>query len=185
MARSHMTAPGGKSVLPVLDFEGLYRTYSRDVHRFALFLSGDHAAADDIVSETFIRLWSARARVDLATVKAYLFAIARNLFLQRLRHERRNTVLDDRVVDVQPGPEEQVSARRELQSVLDALQTLPEVDRSAVLMRAEDNLSYEEIAAALGISISAAKVKVHRARLKLAEARLGGGLAVRPKESLT
>jgi len=46
-----------------------------------LFLSGDAALADDILSETFIRLWYARGRVDLTTVNGYLFAIARNLFL--------------------------------------------------------------------------------------------------------
>ena len=51
-----------------------------------------------------------------------------------------------------------------------ALDALPEADRSAVLMRANGGLPYEEIAAVLRISVAAAKVKVHRARLKLAEA---------------
>ena len=46
------------------DFSELYRTYAGDVHRFVLFLSGDPALADDILSETFIRLWHARGRVD-------------------------------------------------------------------------------------------------------------------------
>jgi RNA polymerase sigma-70 factor (ECF subfamily) len=49
---------------------------------------------------------------------------------------------------------------------------LPEIDRAALLMRANDGLAYEEIARALGISLAAAKVKVHRARLRLAAARL-------------
>ena len=65
----------------MLEFSRLYATYGRDVFRFALFLSGDPALAEDIASETFIRAWAARERVDLATVKGYLFAIARNLFL--------------------------------------------------------------------------------------------------------
>ena len=45
----------------------MYRAHSRDVHRFVLFLPGDQSLADDIVSETFIRLWNARAvrRVEL------------------------------------------------------------------------------------------------------------------------
>jgi RNA polymerase sigma-70 factor (ECF subfamily) len=54
--------------------------------------------------------------------------------------------------------------------VLTALARLPEIDRAAVLMRADGGLPYEEIAAALQVSVAAAKVKVHRARLKLAEA---------------
>jgi RNA polymerase sigma-70 factor (ECF subfamily) len=59
----------------------------------------------------------------------------------------------------------------ELREVIGILQTLPEVDRAVLLMRVQQELPYEEIARALGISLAAAKVKVHRARLKLAEAR--------------
>lgn len=55
------------------------------------------------------------------------------------------------------------------------LQTLPEPDRAALLMRAEEQMPYEDIAAALGITAGNAKVKVHRARLKLAELRMNRG----------
>lgn len=151
----------------VADFEGLYRAHAREVHRFVLFLSGDAALADDIVSETFIRLWAARGRVDLTTVRGYLFTIARNLFLQQRRHVHRRVELDERVADPQPGPDRRAGARDELQAVLAALQTLPDVDRAALLMRADEGLPYTDIAAALGITVTAAKVKVHRARLAL------------------
>lgn len=162
----------------VIDFSELYRTYAGDVHRFALFLSGDPALADDILSETFIRLWHARNRVDLTTVKGYLLAIARNLFLAERRHSLRTTPLDERAQDTQAGPERRAHAHIELQAVLAALQRLPEIDRAAVLLRAEEGMSYEEVGAALGISAVAARVKVHRARLKLAEARRGGAPAI-------
>jgi RNA polymerase sigma-70 factor (ECF subfamily) len=161
----------------VTDFSELYRTHAGDVHRFVLFLSGDPALADDILSETFIRLWHARDRVDLTTVKGYLLAIARNLFLADRRLARRMTTLDERAQDAGPGPERRAHAQLELQTVLAALQTLPEIDRAAVLLRAEEGMSYDEVAAALGISPVAARVKVHRARLKLAEALRTGGLA--------
>jgi RNA polymerase sigma-70 factor (ECF subfamily) len=156
---------------PVIDFSGLYRAHAQDVHRFALFLSGDRELAEDLVSETFIRLWNARARVELATVRAYLFAIARNLYLQQLRGRRPRAPLDDELADARPGPAARAQARDELATTLAALQTLPEVDRAALLMRAGDELSYEEIAAALGLTPTAARVKVHRARLKLSQAR--------------
>ena len=167
----------------IVDFTGLYRTYASDVYRFALLLSGDPALAEDIVSETFIRLWSARARVDLATVKGYLMTIARNLFLHERRRLRRTAVLEDRHADAAPRPEDRLHAQRELQSVMNALQALPEIDRAALAMRADEEMPYEEIAAALGISVVAAKVKVHRARLKLAAARLQEGKPEeKPKE---
>ena len=162
----------------MIDFSELYRTHAGDVHRFALFLSGDPALADDILSETFIRLWHARGRVDLTTVKGYLLAIARNLFLADRRHARRMTTLDERVRDTRPGPDRRAQSHIELQAVLAALQTLPEIDRAAVLLRAEEGMPYEEVAAALKISPVAARVKVHRARLKLAEALRAGGPAI-------
>lgn len=148
-------------------FSELFQAHSRDVYRFALFLSGDHDLAEDIVSETFVRVWHARDRLDLTTVKAYLLAIARNLFLDERRRAARRTALVDEHVDPRPGPERAASSRGELEAVLAALQALPEVDRAAVLLRAEEGLSYEEIGALLGLTPIAARVKVHRARTKL------------------
>jgi RNA polymerase sigma-70 factor (ECF subfamily) len=55
----------------------------------------------------------------------------------------------------------------ELRAVLAALQKLPEEDRAALLMRAQDGMSHEEIAASLGLSVAAVRVRVHRARLQL------------------
>lgn len=154
---------------PLVDFAALYREHARDVHRFALFLCGDVALADDLTSEAFVRVWTARARVDLTTVRGYIFAIVRNLFLQNLHHDQRRTPLDDRIRVDRPGPEDEARDQSTLRAVLAALAVLPEIDRAALLMRAEDGLPYQEIARALGISTSAAKVKVHRARLRLAE----------------
>lgn len=158
----------------MIDVAQLYRAHSGDLHRFALFLSGDPALAEDLVAETFIRLWNARERVDLATVKGYLFTIARNLFLQQRRGKRDVTALDEQLADRGPGPETRALARSDLRATLAALQDLPEMDRAALLMRADDGLPYEEIAAALGLSPAAARVKVHRARLKLAAALAAG-----------
>jgi RNA polymerase sigma-70 factor (ECF subfamily) len=154
---------------PLVDFASLYRDHAADVHRFAVYLSGDPALADDLVSEAFVRAWTARDRVELSTVRGYLFAIVRNLFLQDRRSAQRRAPLDDRFAANQPGPEDLARDQDRLRTVLAALATLPQVDRAAVLMRADEGLPYEDIAAALGISTTAAKVKVHRARLKLAE----------------
>jgi RNA polymerase sigma-70 factor (ECF subfamily) len=116
-------------------------------------------------------------------VKGYLFAIARNLFLQERRGARRTTGLDERLADPQPGPHDQLRVRSELEAVLAALQTLPEIDRAAVSMRTDEELPYEEIGRILGISTGAAKVKVHRARLRLAEVRRTGGSPTARQES--
>lgn len=153
------------------EFEQLYERYARDVYRFALYLSGSPAQAEDIAAETFVRVWTVRDKVRGATVKAYLFTIARNLHADGRRLESRQVELHGAFTDPGPGPELEAESRQELAAVLAALQQLPEVDRAALLMRAQDGMPYEEIAAALGLSLPAAKVKVHRARLRLAELR--------------
>ena len=161
----------------MIDFEELYRRHAGAVHRFALSLTGDRGLAEDITSETFVRVWSARDRVDLTTVEGYLITIARHLHLHGARERGRGREeLSEHAADARPGPRERAEGRAELDAVMADLRTLPEPDRAALLMRAWEGMSYEEIASALRITVGAAKVKVHRARLRLAESRLARGV---------
>ena len=153
------------------DFTSLYKRHAADVYRFALYLSNERGEAEDLTSETFVRAWTAPGPIVMATVKGYLFTIARNLFLQGLRHKSRQAALDEALRDPQPGPYRQAEQRQKLASVMAELQTIPEASRSALLMRAVDGMAYEEIAQVMGISLAAVKVKIHRARLALAGLR--------------
>ena len=153
------------------DFEALYAHYSRDIYRFALYLCGNHAEAEDITSETFVRAWNATGEIRAVTAKSYLFAIARNCYLERLRRGARQTQLDETMPDSTANPYADAERRIELNRVLGALQQLPEVDRTVLLLRVQEEWSYQEIADAVQISLSAVKVKIHRARLKLAQWR--------------
>src|SRR5262245_34759675 len=153
-----------------MDFDTLYQRYARDVYRFALYLSGRPDEADDITAETFVRAWTSRQPIRVGTVKAYLFMIARNLYRAGLRERGRTAELEETIRDPRPRPDTSAADRLALRDVLARMQTLPEIDRTVLLMRAHDDLSYEEIAAAVGISVAAAKVKVHRARARLAAA---------------
>ena len=152
-------------------FSALYKKYAPDVYHFALYLSGERGEAEDITSETFVRAWVSSEPIRMATVKGYLFTIARNLFLQGLRKKSRHVALDEELRDPQASPYKQAEQKAELLAVLAGLQKLPEIDRAALLMRAFDEMPYEEIARALGISLAAVKVKIHRARLALADIR--------------
>ena len=157
-----------------LDIDALYQRYARDVFRFATYLCGNRSDAEDITAETFVRAWTAPERIEAATVKGYLFTIARNLFLKGIRRTSRHTSLREDLPDPAPGPPSRLEQQAELDAVLARLQTLPEVDRAALLMRALDGLPYQEIALALGISLSSAKVKVHRTRAVLMKLRASG-----------
>jgi RNA polymerase sigma-70 factor (ECF subfamily) len=149
----------------------LYQKYAADVFRFALYLSGNHSDAEDITSETFIRLWGSPEPVRMATVKGYLFTIARNLYLQGLRKKRRHVELPDGLPDPQGSPHAKAEQREEFRAMLAALQKLPEMDRTALLMRALDELPYEEIARVLGISTGTVRMRIYRARLALTHVR--------------
>lgn len=118
-----------------------------------------------------MRVWGARERVDLATVRAYLLAITRNLFLGGLRRKRSEAVLDEAMPDTAPAADARHAVTQELERVLRALAALPELDRTALLLRVDEKLSYAEIAAILKITPVAARVRVHRTRARLAAAR--------------
>jgi RNA polymerase sigma-70 factor (ECF subfamily) len=151
----------------VLSFHQLYESYAADVYRFAFWLSGNAADAEDITSETFIRAWVKHSSIRTGTLKAYLFTIARNLYLESKRNTPQQISLEDFYPDPNPGPEQLVEAQFDILRVQNFLQTLPEIDRAAFIMRVQHELPYAEIALGLEISLSAAKVKVHRVRKKL------------------
>jgi RNA polymerase sigma-70 factor (ECF subfamily) len=153
------------------EFQEVYQRYAKDVHRFALYLSGDPALAEDITSETFVRLWASDEKIRMLTVKAYLFAIARHLYIDNRRSASRHAEIDPGLPEPGASPEMLALYKSELREVLKMLQEIPEVDRAALLMRAQQGMPYEDIARALGISLAAVKIKIHRARLRLAEAR--------------
>jgi RNA polymerase sigma-70 factor (ECF subfamily) len=153
------------------DIENLYERYAGDVRRFAMYLCGDVVMADEITSDTFVRAWMAVDRIRQPTVKSYLFTIARNAYTDLLRRAARHTQLDENMPDTRISAQRQMEQSAEVHAVLAALQQLPEMDRTMLLMRALDEMPYEEIAETLGIPVVGARVRVHRARLKLMQTR--------------
>jgi RNA polymerase sigma-70 factor (ECF subfamily) len=153
------------------DIENLYERYAGDVRRFALYLCGDVVIADEITSDTFVRAWMAAGRIRQPTVKSYLFTMARNAYIDLLRRAARQTELDEKMPDKGISAQTQMEQSAEVRAVLAALQQLPEMDRMVLLMHTLAEMPYEEIAETLGIPVGTAKVKVHRARLKLMQSR--------------
>ena len=152
-------------------FAGFYRRHSADVFRFAFYLCRNRADAEDITSETFVRAWAGAERIHAETVKAYLLTIARNLHIQMASRRRRESALNDVHHDPSLDPHVRAEIKSDVEAVRDRLIGMRETDRAAFLMRVVDEMSYEDIARALSISLSSAKVRVHRARLSLADIR--------------
>jgi len=148
----------------MLSFQDLYETYAQDIYHFALWLAGDRFDAEDITSEVFIRAWARNSKIRTETLKAYLLTIARNIYLEQHRKGKRQVILEDVHPDPAPEPDQVVESQFEISRVQRVLRTLPEIDRTAFVLRVQHELPYAEIARVLGLSLSAAKVKVHRVR---------------------
>ena len=151
----------------MINFQDLYESYVPEVYRFTLWLTGDSSEAEDITSETFIRAWANNSKIRTETLKAYLFTISRNIYLEHLRKRKRQAVLEDIHPDPAPGPDKRTESQLKLEKVQRILQTLPEIDRAAFVLRVQHELPYDEIARVLELSPTAAKVKVYRVRKKL------------------
>lgn len=151
--------------------------------RFALrMLNGDRGAAEDLVQETFLRVWQARQRwagETEAAASSFLFTIASRLCLnQRRRWARRPTEVtlvlsetEDEGVALPaaaaPSPEDQLAERRFQLALNGALAELPAQQRAALLLRACEGLRYQEIAEILDTSAGAVESLLVRARGRL------------------
>ncbi|MEO5715838.1 MAG: sigma-70 family RNA polymerase sigma factor [Luteolibacter sp.] len=142
---------------------------------------GNASESEDIAQQVFLRIWrnAKRYRPD-AKFTTYLFTITRNLvFNETRRKSRKKEVSSDEREEnsnltVEASPDRQPDAeilQAELQQKVDeAIASLPEAQRMAVILRRYEQLSYEEIATVLGLSVSAVKSLLFRARTSLREA---------------
>src|SRR6185503_5893379 len=124
------------------DFAAVYANHGQQVYRFALYLCGEPAEAEDIAAETFARAWTSPTPLTNETVRSYLFTIARNVYVQRATKAARLERLNERMAD-SPSAHAKVEARDELRSINAQLRQMSPEDRAAVLMRT-DGSSYEE-----------------------------------------
>ncbi|MBK6764915.1 MAG: RNA polymerase sigma factor [bacterium] len=151
-------------------FDPIYKKYSPEIYRYAFGLTLNRDEAKDIVAETFARALTAYNPDRHPTVRAFLFTIAHRLVTDYFRRRRQTLPTDLDQVAHEPQFDGDSENRDLLLQTLVFVTTLPQIEREALLLRAQ-GLSYEEISAALSITVNAAKVRVHRVRLKLAEWR--------------
>lgn len=155
----------------------LYERYSGPVFGYLLRLSGDRALADELTAETFYRAMLALDgfRGD-ASAKTWLMRIAHNLCVRRMEREKRTMSLEEaqelgRALAAScPDPETALLRWERSQAIQRALHALREADRSILLLSAQEKMRCREIAQVLGISVTAVKVRLYRARRRLAAA---------------
>jgi len=129
----------------------------------------DRSEISDLRQETYLKLYEAAKRQRPVPVKPFLFAIARHLIIDKLRH--KNVVPIDpiadmewlNVYDVEPGPEQRVAARQDLRQLEAALDELPPRSRQALLLRRVHGYSQQEIAAEMGIRVETVESHIAKA----------------------
>lgn len=130
---------------------------------------------DDIVQESYLRIWKARAAQPIQSAKAFLFQVARRLAIDLVRRERASPIrhVSDlaalTVMDVGPGVAETVSRNEKIRLLADAIDALPGRCREIFILRRLQCIPQREVAARLGLSERTVEVQVYRGLRKCEE----------------
>lgn len=147
---------------------------------FGRSLTGSRDSADDLVQETMMKAWAARARYQAGTsMRAWTFVIMRNVFLSQMRRRRfsgeYNELQAERIL-VAPADQHHSIHLADLQR---AMQTLPLAQREALILVGAGGFSYEEAAAISRVAVGTIKSRVARARAALMITLAGGRIGAR------
>ncbi len=123
---------------------------------------------DDVIQESYVRILRAQQREPIKHARAFLFSTAHNAAVDLFRRRSRidfvevNEAGELGVLEESPGAGEAIDARQHHEVLAEAIARLPERCREVVLLRFQENLSYKEIAARLGVTTDTVKVQLGR-----------------------
>ncbi len=155
-------------------FSHLVEVYQRPVHNLCYRMLGNAEDAEDAAQETFWRAFQAINRYDMQrSFITWLLSIAAHHCID-LQRKRRLPIIDvDLLTDMDaadsnPGPEKLLGSKQEQEHIEKLLSNLKEQDRAVIILRYWHELSEEEIARTLSLSVPAIKSRLHRARKQMA-----------------
>ncbi len=164
-------------------FEILVNRHQASVLNLIYRFIGDRTHAKDLAQEVFIRVWrAAKAYKPEAKFTTWIYRITANLCFNELKSSRRKKwfqflrlgdqheeTIEDTLVDDSPSPEDLLIEKERSRQISEALQSLPDNQRMALILKRYDDLSYQEIAQILGCSVSAVESILVRAKRSLQE----------------
>ena len=162
-------------------FQILVNRHQTSVLNLIYRFLGDRLKSEDLAQETFLQVWrSAKTYQRKSKFTTWLYRICANLCLNEIKSARRKKWLqffknnpdskqseNEDLLDESPNPEDLLLARERNQQITNALQSLPENQRIALILKRYDNFSYEEISRVLGCSIAAVESLLVRAKRTL------------------
>lgn len=172
--------PEERVPLPDGEFKAQLAQVIPHLRAFGRSVSGSRDLADDLVQETLLKAWAARARFQAGTnMRAWTFIILRNLYLSQMRRSRFRGEWDDLVADrilaAPAGQDKQV----ELGDMQRALLHLPQPQREALILVGAGGFAYEEAAEICGVAVGTIKSRVARGRVALETLLTDGSLPSR------
>jgi RNA polymerase sigma factor (sigma-70 family) len=166
-------------------WEEIVTTHSARVYRLSYRLTGNVHDAEDLTNDVFVRVFRSLHSYRPGTFEGWLHRITTNVFLDKMRRKQRirfDALADDaaaRLPSREIGPEQKVTDAQFDDDVQRALDALPPDFRAAVVLCDIEGLSYDEIAATLGIKLGTVRSRIHRGRAQLREALAHRDPAVR------
>ncbi|MBB6173286.1 RNA polymerase sigma-70 factor (ECF subfamily) [Nocardiopsis mwathae] len=157
-------------------WDEVVRNHSARVYRLAFRLTGNQHDAEDLTQEVFIRVFRSLANYTPGTFEGWLHRITTNLFLDmarrkaRIRFEGLAENADERLQGREPSPAQSYDDKHFDADIQGALDALPAEFRAPVVLCDIEGLSYEEIAATLGVKLGTVRSRIHRGRAQLRKA---------------
>ncbi|MGW2115206.1 RNA polymerase sigma factor SigE [Streptomyces zhihengii] len=157
-------------------WEEIVSMHSARVYRLAYRLTGNQHDAEDLTQEVFVRVFRSLSTYTPGTFEGWLHRITTNLFLDMVRRKQRirfDALGDDaaeRLPSREPSPQQVFNDTHFDADVQQALDTLAPEFRAAVVLCDIEGLSYEEIAATLGVKLGTVRSRIHRGRSHLRKA---------------
>ncbi|MBC8321094.1 MAG: RNA polymerase sigma factor [Bacteroidetes bacterium] len=150
--------------MTISEYNNCVDEFSDGVYRFILKNLRETEISHDIVQESFMKMWIKRKEINAAKGKSYLFTTAYHTLIDHLRKNSRNISIDN----AEHIRDESYSSYNDLKEILNiAVEKLPEVQRSVLMLRDYEGYSYQEIGEITNLSESQVKVYIYRARLFL------------------
>jgi RNA polymerase sigma-70 factor, ECF subfamily len=153
-----------------LDLDEAYQVYVNDLYRYLYSLSKDHFTAEDLVQEAFYRAYIQLEDYEIHNIKAWLFKVAYNSFIDYQRKHKRLVISD---VLIEPHhldtPEKQMLAKDRFLQLMEDIHTLKEQERHVIVLCDLHQLQYNEAAEILELNINTLKSHLFRGRKKLME----------------
>ncbi|MFI0943992.1 RNA polymerase sigma factor SigE [Streptomyces sp. NPDC021020] len=175
-ATATFAADGDPQAWTPPSWEEIVSTHSARVYRLAYRLTGNQHDAEDLTQEVFVRVFRSLSTYTPGTFEGWLHRITTNLFLDMVRRRQRirfDALGDDaaeRLPSREPSPAQHFNDTHFDADVQQALDTLAPEFRAAVVLCDIEGLSYEEIAATLGVKLGTVRSRIHRGRSHLRKA---------------